>query len=143
MKSCPITYKILDQNVIRVVASTISALGIIFIIYPNFAILVLILYDFFVRTLGYEKISPLYNIARAVLKLFGVKKDKVDAGPKEFAVKIGLLFAILGVVLFLLDLVFAATVIIAILTICALLEAIFNYCIGCEVYMLLKKIRLL
>ena len=143
MKSCPITYKILDQNVIRVVASTISALGIIFIIYPNFAILVLILYDFFVRTLGYEKISPLYNIARAVLKLFGVKKDKVDAGPKEFAVKIGLLFATLGVVLFLLDLVFAATVIIAILTICALLETIFNYCIGCEVYMLLKKVRLL
>lgn len=143
MKSCPITYKIVDQNVIRIVASTISTLGVIFIIHPNFTILALMFYDFFVRALGYEKISPLYIVAKVTSKLFGIKKDKVDAGPKEFALKIGFLFVALGVVLFLLDLIFASVLVIAILTLCALLEAIFNYCIGCEVYMFLKKFKLL
>ncbi|MCK9472530.1 DUF4395 domain-containing protein [Sulfurimonas sp.] len=142
MKSCPITYKIVDQNIIRIVASEVSALGIFFIIYPNFAILALLLYDFFVRMLGYEKVSPLYNLARVISKLFGVKKDKIDAGPKEFALKIGFLFALLSVAIFLLNQMFATVAVIAMLTACALLEALFNYCIGCKIYMLLKKLKL-
>lgn len=143
MKSCPITYKTVDQNIVRIVASEVSALGIFFIIYPSFAILALLLYDFFVRMIGYEKISPLYNIARVASKLFRVKKDKIDAGPKEFALKIGFLFALLLVILFLLDQAFATVVVMVVLTACALLEALFNYCIGCKMYMLLKKFKLL
>jgi len=143
VKSCPITYKTVDQNIVRIVASEVSALGIFFIIYPSFAILALLLYDFFVRMIGYEKISPLYNIARVTSKLFRVKKDKIDAGPKEFALKIGFLFALLLVILFLLDQAFATVVVMVVLTACALLEALFNYCIGCKMYMLLKKFKLL
>ncbi|MCK9454606.1 DUF4395 domain-containing protein [Sulfurimonas sp.] len=143
MKSCPITYKTVDQNIVRIVASEVSALGIFFIIYPSFVILALLLYDFFVRMIGYEKISPLYNIARVTSKLFRVKKDKIDAGPKEFALKIGFLFALLLVILFLLDQAFATVVVMVVLTACALLEALFNYCIGCKMYMLLKKFKLL
>jgi len=143
VKSCPITYKTVDQNIVRIVASEVSALGIFFIIYPSFVILALLLYDFFVRMIGYEKISPLYNIARVTSKLFRVKKDKIDAGPKEFALKIGFLFALLLVILFLLDQAFATVVVMVVLTACALLEALFNYCIGCKMYMLLKKFKLL
>lgn len=139
MKSCPITYKIVDQNIIRIVASEVSILGGFFIIYPNFTILAFLLYDFFVRMMGYEKISPLYNIAKVVSKLFGVKKDKIDAGPKEFALKIGFIFALLSVAIFLLDQTFLTIIVIAILTACALLEALFNYCIGCKMYMLLMR----
>lgn len=141
MPSCPVSFKIVDQNIIRIVASLVSALGILFIFNPNLIILALLLYDFFVRVLGYEKISPLCNLAKLLSKLFGVKKDKIDAGPKEFALKIGFLFALLCVVAFLFNQIFTAVLIMTILTICALLEALFNYCIGCKIYILLKRFR--
>lgn len=141
MQSCPVSFKIVDQNIIRIVASLVSALGILFIFNPNLIILALLLYDFFVRVLGYEKISPLCNLAKLLSKLFGVKKDKIDAGPKEFALKIGFLFALLCMVTFLFNQIFTAVLIMTILTICALLEALFNYCIGCKIYTLLKRFR--
>ncbi|MDT8339510.1 MAG: DUF4395 domain-containing protein [Sulfurimonas sp.] len=141
MPSCPVSFKIVDQNIIRIVASLVSALGILFIFNPNLIILALLLYDFFVRVLGHEKISPLYNLAKLLSKLFGVKKDKIDAGPKEFALKIGFLFALLCVVAFLFNQIFTAVLIMTILTVCALLEALFNYCIGCKIYILLRRFR--
>lgn len=141
MPSCPVSFKIIDQNIIRIVASLVSALAILFIFNPNFIILALLLYDFLVRVLGYEKISPLYNLAKLLSKLFGAKKDKVDAGPKEFALKIGLLFALLCVVAFLFNQTFSAVLLMSILAVCALLEAVFNYCIGCKIYILLKRFR--
>lgn len=141
MPSCPVSFKIVDQNIIRIVASLVSALGVLFIFNPNLIILALLLYDFFVRVLGYEKISPLYNLAKLLSKLFGVKKDKIDAGPKEFALKIGFLFALLCMVAFLFNQTFTAVLIMTILTVCALLEALFNYCIGCKIYILLRRFR--
>jgi hypothetical protein len=141
MPSCPVIFKKVDQNVIRVMAGLVSALGIAFITAPQLSILILLLYDFLVRVVGYEKISPLFYLAKSISKLLKLKKDEIDAGPKEFALKIGFLFVLISFIMFLSDETTAAVLVVAILTICALLEAGFNYCIGCKMYMILKKLR--
>lgn len=139
MPSCPVIFKKIDQNIIRVVAGLVSALGIIFIITPQLSILIVLLYDFLVRVLGYQKASPLFHLGTFISKLLGLKKNDIDAGPKEFALKIGFLFVLVSLIMFLSGEVPAAVLIMAILALCALLEVVFNYCIGCKIYTLLKK----
>lgn len=141
MPSCPVSFKKIDQNTVRVMAGLVSALGIAFIIAPQLSILAVLLYDFLVRTLDYKKISPLFHLAKLIAKLLKLKKDEIDAGPKEFALKIGFLFVFISFIMFLSNEITAAVLVILTLTICALLELIFNYCIGCEMYMILKKLR--
>lgn len=141
MPSCPVSFKKIDQNTVRVMAGLVSALGIAFIIAPQLSILAVLLYDFLVRTLDYKKISPLFHLAKLIAKLLKLKKYEIDAGPKEFALKIGFLFVFISFIMFLSNEITAAVLVMVTLTICALLELIFNYCIGCEMYMILKKLR--
>lgn len=140
MGSCPVIFKKIDQNVVRVMASLVSSVGVLFIISPQLIILVILLYDFLVRALDYKKASPLFHLAKLIAKLLKLKKDEIDAGPKEFALKIGFLFVLISFIMFLSGETTAAILVMAMLTVCALLEAVFNYCIGCKMYMILKKL---
>jgi hypothetical protein len=139
MKSCPINYKKIDQNSARILAGLVSTIGFVFILYPFIGLLLVLLYDFAIRILGYEKFSPLFMISRFFRKILKLQKNEVDAGPKQFASKLGLLFVVAAIVTFLLGYSLVATLIIVALVICALLEALFGYCVGCKIYMLLKK----
>lgn len=140
MKSCPINYKKIDQNTARILAGLVSTIGFVFILYPFIGLLLVLLYDFTIRILGYEKLSPLYMTSRFFRKILKLKKNEVDAGPKLFASKLGLFFVVAAIVTFLLGYSLTATLIMVALVICALLEALLGYCVGCEIYMLLKKL---
>lgn len=141
MKSCPITYKKVDQNVIRVLSGLVFVLAVLFILHPVLIILIVLLYDFLVRILNYKKISPLFNLSRLLAKLMKLKKNSIDAGPKEFASKLGLVFVFCAFAIFLSGYTPVSVSIMAILAVCAFLELAFNYCIGCQIYMILKKFR--
>lgn len=139
MGSCPVTFKKVDQNVVRVMAGLVSAIAVIFIITQQLSFLILLLYDFLVRSLGYKKASPLFYLAKFIAKVLNLKKEEIDAGPKEFALKIGFVFVLISFIMFILGEAFTAVFVVAVLLICAFLEVAFNYCIGCQVYMLLKR----
>lgn len=139
MGSCPVTFKKVDQNVVRVMAGLVSTIAVIFIITQQLSFLILLLYDFLVRSLGYKKASPLFYLAKFIAKVLNLKKEEIDAGPKEFALKIGFVFVLISFIMFILGEAFTAVFVVAVLLICAFLEVAFNYCIGCQVYMLLKR----
>lgn len=139
MGSCPVNFKKVDQNVVRVMAGLVCAIGVVFIISQQLSLLTLLLYDFLVRSLGYKKASPLFYLAKFIAKVLGLKKEEIDAGPKEFALKMGFVFVLISFMMLILGEAVAAVLVVAILVICAFLEVAFNYCIGCQIYMLLKK----
>ncbi|MDQ1264315.1 MAG: hypothetical protein QG559_1316 [Campylobacterota bacterium] len=143
MPSCPINFKKVDQNVIRIISGFVSILGILFIFSPNLSIVAVLFYDFLVRVVGYEKISPLFHLSKLLANLLKLKSDEIDAGPKEFALKLGFLFVAGSFLMFLFEEMLIAVVIMAMLNCCTILEAVFNYCIGCEIYALLKKAKLI
>jgi len=120
-------------------AGLVSTIAVIFIITHQLSFLILLLYDFLVRSLGYKKASPLFYLAKFIAKVLNLKKEEIDAGPKEFALKIGFVFVLISFIMFILGEAFTAVLVVAVLLICAFLEVAFNYCIGCQVYMLLKR----
>lgn len=140
MGSCPVIFKKVDQNVVRVMAGLVSAIGVIFIISQQLLLLTLLLYDFLVRALGYKNASPLFHLAKFIAKALGLKKEEIDAGPKEFALKMGFVFVLISFIMFVSGEAVAAALVVGVLAICAFLEVAFNYCIGCQIYMILKKI---
>lgn len=139
MNSCPIIYKKIDQNATRVFAGLVATLGILFILSPQFSIVLILVYDFSVRVFGYPKMSILFHVSRFLAKLMRLKIEEVDAGPKVFASKLGLLFVMLIFISLLFDLTFVSVLIAGALSACAFLEAAFGYCVGCEIYSFLNK----
>lgn len=140
MGSCPVIFKKVDQNVVRVMAGLVSAIGVVFIISQQLSLLTLLLYDFLIRALGYKNASPLFHLARFIAKTLNLKKEEIDAGPKEFALKMGFVFVLISFIMFVSGEVVVAALVVAVLAICAFLELALNYCIGCQIYMILKKI---
>jgi len=140
-QSCPISLEIVDENIVRVQAALISVLGISYLFTENQFILALLLYDFFIRIVGYKKISPSVIIAKICANIFSLSKKIVDAGPKKFAAQIGLIFVIAANLLYYFDYTEFSLYTIAILVVCAALESLFGFCVACQIYPLYSKSR--
>ena len=105
---------------------------------PIFAII--LLYDFSVRWLKIAPLSPFATIAKIIVKILNLKPKPTDEAPKRFALLIGLFMLIAINLLLFFKQIKLALFIMLILIICAALEAIFDYCVGCKAYWLIKKI---
>jgi len=138
-QSCPINFQKVDENIIRLQATLISILGILYMFTLNPLVLTLLLYDFFIRIAGYKKFSFSIHIARFFADKFSLAKKIVDEGPKKFAAQIGLLFAIAANLFYYFNFIELSYYTIAILVLCALLESIFGFCVACQVYPLYRK----
>lgn len=132
-------HKKLDQNANRITSSLVSLLGIMFIFSHSLLIAAFLLYDFSARVFGYAKLSPLFHASSLSAKILKLKKDNIDAGPKEFALKIGYLLVIGVFISLILKEPSISTYIMSVLVVCTLLEAAANYCVGCKFYTLLKR----
>jgi hypothetical protein len=139
-QSCPISYIKVNETFVRLQAVFISLLGISFLIQTNIVWLLILLYDFSVRLLGYKKASPFYFINLYIINIASLPSHIVDAGPKQFAAKLGLFFVISALILYLLGFPLVSSSIIGILTICAFFEAWLGLCVGCVIYPFFKKI---
>jgi type III secretory pathway component EscT len=74
------------------------------------------------------------RVSGSILKGFGVAPRLVDAGPKRFAARIGLLFSVALVVLAQFDIRTATEIVAAILLVCAALESFLGFCLGCQMW---------
>lgn len=136
--SCPISTKRVDANMLRAISFQVSLfVTLLLVTQDNFFALVL-LFDFTVRALRLTQLSPFHLIGRFVLSGWGVAPKLCDESPKRFALYLGLVTSLILVVLFAAGLSKVATVIAIILLVCALLETVFDFCIGCKIYYALQ-----
>lgn len=64
-----------------------------------------------------------------------------DAAPPRFAQTVGLIFMVVALASLLLGATIVATVAVALALAAAFLNAAFNFCLGCEMYVLLARVR--
>ena len=139
-QSCPISGDTRNERVIRIVAGFVLAVSAASTTQPRLiaaAILLALAADFAVRGFGHPRYSLLATLGRGVANLARLSPKPVDAAPKRFAARIGVVFALSAAIMHLVYLPVAALSVTGVLFVCATLEATIGLCVGCRVYSLL------
>jgi hypothetical protein len=131
---CPVSPKVVNEKVARLNAALGLTLIVLFLFTFNLYVSVFLVYDFLVRAIDKPEYSPVALISKGLVKSFALKGEMINAGPKLFAVRVGLLFsvAILGLVVTGWQL--APLIVAGILGFFSFLEAALGYCVACKIY---------
>jgi hypothetical protein len=131
---CPINGEKINEPTVRTVAGIVVILSAVGIYFHLTFIFLFLGYDFFVRGFYKKEYSVLRFLAIQITNLFNFNEKLIDAAPKRFAAKIGVFFSITILMLLLLHYFYLASIISFILIVCAILESVFAYCLGCQFY---------
>jgi len=131
---CPISTKRVDSNMVRVISFQVALFTTALLFTKESIFALVMLFDFFMRTLRQSHLSPFQIVGNFVLKGWGIAPKLCDEMPKRFALYMGLVISLFLVVFYMADVSVIATVITIVLLICALLETLFDFCIGCKIY---------
>lgn len=144
--SCPISGEQRDNTTVRVVAGFVfviagAALLTALMVSARVAAIIMgvLALDFIIRGFVKPKYSPLATLARGIVSGLNLPKKMVDSAPKVFAARIGVIFSVLAAVLYAGNLLYAGSIVLVILLLCAALESFFSFCLGCWMYSLLPK----
>jgi hypothetical protein len=123
-----------DANMARMISSQVALFAALFLFTQINLFLFIIIFDFIVRAFRKSELSLFSMSAKIILSVLGAAPRPCDESPKRFALYLGLGTALAALGLFSTGFVAAAAVIAVILLSCALLEALFDFCIGCRIY---------
>lgn len=137
---CPISNKKIDENVARFNGAFTVILLTVFLLTQNILALLFLLVDFFLRSAELSAYSPLANLSKYFVQAFGIKKNPINAGPKIFAARIGVIFSVAILITNLIGFDTASYVIAGIFGFCAFLESAFGYCVACQIYPFVFKL---
>ncbi len=140
-KICPISSIQIDTNLVRINTFLVALLASLYLYFHLTIIAMLLFLDFSIRVFGSAKYSYLFTFAKLIQKIFKIKEQKTDAAPKRFAAFFGLIFSFVIFIASFFGLSKVAFTTTIVLLICALLEAVFNYCLGCQIYYIYQAIR--
>lgn len=132
--TCPISSNRINERVARLNGLLTFLLVIFFIFTRQWFIPAFLTIDFLMRSTNLSKLSPLAIISRSIVKLFSMKRKLINAGPKIFAARIGLIVSSAILILSLIGLNITPIVLAGILGLFSFLETAFGYCVACEVY---------
>ena len=139
--SCPISTRRVDANMVRAISFQVALFAVILLFTQESFFALVLLFDFTVRTLRLSKLSPFHLIAQFLLTGWGIAPKLCDESPKRFALYLGLVMTLTLAIVFAAGLTTIATFIAVILLICALLETLFDFCIGCKIYYAIQLIK--
>jgi len=91
-------------------------------------------------TWGVQRTPHAWLFRRVVRPRLSPTSDWEDPAPPRFAQAVGLAFAAVGVLGFVLGGTVVGLVATGFALVAALLNAVFRFCLGCEVYLLLKRV---
>lgn len=131
---CPISNNKIDENVARFNAAITVVLLTLFILTSSVLPLAFLLVDFALRGAELSAYSPLALFSKRIVSTLGIKPKSVNAGPKIFAARIGIVFSLASLLFHLLGLAEVSLIIASIFALCALLEAVFSFCVACQIY---------
>jgi len=130
-----------NARVARANAFFTLAMGLLFIFSPWKWIIYVLLGDFALKVFFGPKASPFTQFNIRLMQWLKVEPKHIFAPPKKFALKVGLVFSLTVLVLYLSDLILAANIIAGVLSLFAALELFFEFCMGCWVYYLFNTVK--
>jgi Domain of unknown function (DUF4395) len=134
VKICPVSVKRTNENINRLNAafSVIWIASFFLTMHPVF--IYIIFSDFILRNIMGGKLNPVIWLNTKLFEYFSLPVSLINAGPKIFAARIGLILSLTGVLLFLLISIQAALIPLIILGFFSFMEAAFNFCMACKIY---------
>ena len=133
-QSCPISTDKVNSSLTKVYSIFTFSVITIFLFSPFKEIIFISTVDFIIRIFFGIKYSPICTFIKFGLKVSNVPVHMVNAGPKKFAAKVGMLFTVLisvGVV-FNFPMLSVISAGIAFVAIGA--EVFFDYCLACTIH---------
>jgi len=119
---------------VRLISFQVALFTVILLITQESAFALILLFDFLMRTIRQPNLSPFHVVGKFILSGWGVAPKLCDESPKRFALYLGLVISLFLFVFYVAGFTVFATAISIILLICALLETLFDICIGCKIY---------
>ncbi len=92
-------------------------------------------------TLGVQKLPHAWLFRTVIRPRLSAPDHLEDPAPPRFAQAVGLIFAAVALVAFLAGATLVAQVAVGFALVAAVLNAVFAFCLGCEVYLLLQRLR--
>lgn len=132
--SCPISTRRVDSNMVRVISFQVALFAVILLMTQESIFALVLLFDFFIRTIRQPNFSPFYLVGTFIITGWGIAPKLCDESPKRFALYLGLVISLFLAAFYMAGFTTFATAITVILLICALLETLFDFCIGCKIY---------
>jgi len=135
MKSlvCPISSQRISRHVVRLTGFMVATMITFYLLTGNIAFIIAILLDYTIRAFTNLPYSPLSWITMQIVRQMNWQPQMIDKAPKIFAARVGWLFALTTAVLYFIYPPASYLVGTALMGF-ALLESVFNVCVGCIVY---------
>ena len=131
---CPVSDKKVNERVARIngifTVLLLSASGFTNSIVP----VIFLAIDFFLRSFDFSRYSPVAFSSRGIVSYLGLSPSMINAGPKIFAARIGLILSSLIIAFFFLHAYLPALSVAGILGLFSFLEGAFGICVACEIY---------
>ena len=134
VKICPVSAKRINENLSRLNAGFTVLVSTLFLItgLPVFAVILVI--DFVFRNILEGRLNPVTRVNSYIIEVTGISRQLINAGPKIFAARIGLVLSTLGAFFVLYGNSTLALATIGILALFSFLESTFNFCVACKLY---------
>jgi Domain of unknown function (DUF4395) len=137
--SCPVSLKQVNETTVRIIALLVTGLMLVAVLNDWFLVAFFCTIDFGIRAFSSGHYSLLRWLARMLTPMFAQKPRMVDTAPKKFAASIGFFLSLAITTLLVFHLIWPAAILALVLIVCALLEGVLGYCVGCVVYTFLIR----
>ncbi|MDF3818866.1 DUF4395 domain-containing protein [Leptospira sp. 96542] len=132
---------VVNENVTRVVASSVVLFGVVSLIFPNPYSLSYLFLGFFLRLSYGPKLEPVaILVSKYLVPLLSISFVPTAGPPKRFAQLIGFIFSLTAIILYSFQFFLAFQIILAILVFFASLESFLGWCAGCFFFGILMKL---
>jgi hypothetical protein len=131
---CPVSVSRINERVVRFNAAFTVVLLLVFTLTGNIVPLIFLIAEFFLRAFELSRFSPFTLSSKGIVHILGLRPHLINAGPKLFAARIGLVLSMLILASALLSLHLVALTLAAVLALFSFLESVFGFCVACEIY---------
>lgn len=136
--TCPISMRSIDSNMVRVISAQVLVFTLVLFVTQSIIFASILLFDFIMRFFRLSYLSPFHIVAKSILHLFSATPRWSNEAPKRFALYLGVGISLVLVFSLIFSLSTFSMAITVILFICAALETLFDFCIGCKLYSILQ-----
>ena len=138
--SCPLNFVQVDSNASRLSSLMVASLVIIYLTTSIEYILYFLILDFSLKLFVNKNHSLISIIAHSLRKLLKMQEKFTDGGAKRLAGIFGLIFVSMLLLTDFLGLSSLTYIVAGIFLSCSLLDVFINYCLGCQIYYIVKKL---
>lgn len=138
--ACPISFRQIDATIVRINSFSISLMLLAYLFSSEILFIYILGIDLIIRLFIKKSLSPINQLSRLIKTLICAETTQTDAAAKRLAAYFALGFSWTVVLLHSFGFLDIAAIVAVIFVACSLMELFLNFCVGCKVYFIFKKL---